>query len=192
MKKLLDHGWLLNGKTTAIISFVVIIVTAIIVFIVSKRPLYDELEITISIIAFALFLFLTYGLYNGAAIIDKPIFPKFKQLNGIDFTGGVIDFEISQGIGGLIGSIILWIFFSIVMVILITLFLTVIWSAILIFSFILYWLFFRAMRLVFLKSPECKGNLGMSFKYSFVYSLLYTGWILGIIMISKYFSTRGI
>jgi len=43
-----------NGRTIAIISIAVILVTSVIVFFSSKRTIYDELEITITIIAFTL------------------------------------------------------------------------------------------------------------------------------------------
>jgi hypothetical protein len=43
-----------NGRTITIISIAVILVTSVIVFFSSKRTIYDELEITITIIAFTL------------------------------------------------------------------------------------------------------------------------------------------
>jgi len=193
MAKLPGRKILWNGRTIAIISAAVIIVTAALVFLTNKRSIYDELEITVAIIAFALFIFLTYGLYNGATIVGKPIFPKLKQIDtsGMDFTGDLTGIELGEGIFGIIGTILLWIVLAIVIVLLLSFILTVLWSAILIFAFVLYFLFFRALRIVFLKSKICKGDLGMSLKYSFLYSILYTGWIFGITMLTKYFSTKG-
>jgi hypothetical protein len=196
MNKLPDRRLLLNGRTVSLISFIVIIVILILVFLSFKCSIYDELEITIGIIGLALFTFLTYGLYNSLSIINKPIFPKLKEIDfsKLDLIGDVPDLVIGfeEGILGIIGAIILWIVITIVAFALITFVFTVLWSAILILTFVLYWLFFRAMRLVFLKSSKCKGNLGLSIKYSFIYTFLYTGWIFGIIMISKYFAERGL
>jgi hypothetical protein len=194
MKKLLDRRLLLNGRTVALISFVVIIVILILVFLSFKRSIYDELEITIGIIGLALFIFLTYELYNGANIIGRPIFPKLKKVDfsNLDLITDLPDIGIDDGILGIIGAIIAWVAFTIIIFVLLTFVFTVLWSAILILAFALYFLFFRALRIVFLKSSLCKNNLIMSLKYSLLYSVLYTCWILGIIMISKYFSTRGI
>lgn len=191
--KSISHKLFWNGRITAIITLAVIIVTAVIVFLTNKRSVYDELEITLAIISIALFLFLTYGLYNGASIIGKPLFPKLKEVDfsKLDFISDVPDIDLGDGITGVIGAILLWIVVSIIVFVLLTFVFTLLWSALLILAFVLYWLFFRAMRQVFLNS-FCKGNLKMSIKYSFLYSVLYTGWIFGVVLISKYFSTRGL
>lgn len=101
------------------------------------------------------------------------------------------DLDAGGGILGFITTILLWIFIAISAVMLLIFVFTILWSALLILIFILYWLFFRALRLVFLKSQLCKGNMGLSLGYSFLYTLLYTGWIFIILMMSEYFLKQG-
>lgn len=192
-----ENEQLWNAKTIALLSAAVVIITASIVFFVSKRSIYDELEITVSIIALALFAFLAYGLYNGATIHGKPLFPELKFVDPSYVDAMPIDapdidsIDIGDGIGGVIISIILWIVLTIVLVILLTFVLTTMWSALLLLIFVLYWLFYRALRIVFLKARICKGDLGLSIRYSLMYTILYTGWIFGLIWMSKHYLNRG-
>ncbi|REC53270.1 hypothetical protein DRF62_14510 [Chryseobacterium piscium] len=60
------------------------------------------------------------------------------------------------------------------------------WAAILFFAAMLYWIFFRALRLVFKNSRKCKGDLLKSFAFGFFYSFLYISWIYGIIFLVNY------
>ncbi|GAA4371648.1 hypothetical protein GCM10023186_00290 [Hymenobacter koreensis] len=60
------------------------------------------------------------------------------------------------------------------------------WVVFLVFAAMLYWIFFRALRLVFRHSAECKGQLGKSIRYGLIYTLLYNGWLYSIILLGHY------
>jgi hypothetical protein len=189
-----ENEQLWNAKTIALVSAAVVIITACTVFLISKKSIYDELEITVSIIAFVLFAFLCYGLYNGATMVGKPLSPELKFIDPslVDATPiDVPDIDVGDGIGGVIISIILWIVLTIVLFILLTFVLTTLWSVLLLLVFALYWLFYRALRIVFLKARICKGDLGLSMQYSLMYTVLYTGWIFGLIWLSKHYLNKG-
>jgi hypothetical protein len=49
----------------------------------------------------------------------------------------------------------------------------------------LYWVFFRALKFVFSKSTETKGDIGISAFYSLIYTVLYLGWIFGIVYLTE-------
>ncbi|KAF0143971.1 MAG: hypothetical protein FD156_2245 [Nitrospirae bacterium] len=181
-------------KTIALVSSAVVIVISLTVFFVSKRSIYEELETMASIIALILFVFLSYGLYKGATIIGKPLFPelKFVDLSLADApTIDVPDIDIGDGIGGIIVSIILWIVLTVVIFLLLAFVFTTLWSVLLLLVFALYWIFYRALKIVFLKARLCKGNLGLSIKYSLMYTVLYTGWFFGLIWLSNYYLNKG-
>lgn len=181
-----------NGKTIALISLFVVTVIAVTVFFTNKKSIYDELELTLFFISASLFAFLSYGLYSGAKIAGRPLFP---QLNVVDISsldpGIDIGFpEVGDGIAGIILSIILWFVFTIALFFLLTFLVTAAWSAVLLLAFALYWLFYRALRIVFLKSFECKGDIGLSMQYALKYSFLYTGWMFLLIRATEYYLKR--
>ncbi|WP_046759009.1 hypothetical protein [Kordia jejudonensis] len=184
----------LKGKSVFIVSLIVIIVTAITVYFFGSnynRSITANFYISLGIIAVVLFLFLTYGLYKGIEIEDN--FPKLKGFElkkklSNNFTAtDILSLEMDEGIGGMIMSVILWIVVSIVFIFLLIVLETVLWfSAALILS-MLYWVFFRAVRLVFAKGAETERHLQRSIMYAFGYTLLYIGWMYGIVYLTTLF-----
>jgi len=176
-----------KSRLLAIAATVVIFAIATIVFIISKRSVYDELEITISLVALALFCFLSYALYNGATLVGKPSVPQIRLVDPSLVDAPPLDFF---DFGGSIGSIVASILLAIVLAVLLAFVLTALWSAMLLLIFALYWLFYRAMRIVLLKSSQCSGNLGPSLRYAFIYTFLYTGWLFAIVWLSKVLASK--
>ncbi|WP_300686787.1 hypothetical protein [Chryseobacterium sp.] len=159
----------------------------------SHRSLFQNSVLSTSVLAGVFFLFITLGLYYGlklkdnvGSILNKEKIKKFSDKN---LPNGGFDFDppdIGEGIGAVILSIILWIIFSVVLVFLLSFLGLFFWSAVLFLAAMLYWIFFRALRLVFKNSGKCKGNVLKSLGLGFFYSLLYVSWIYGIIFIFNY------
>ena len=132
---------------------------------------------------------MTYGLYTGIGLIDN--FPKFRNFQTGNLTGNAsqtIDMpsiDVGDGIGGLILSIVLWIAMSILFVVLLIVLEAVFWFSLFIILAMLYWIFFRALKFVFNKSKDTKGDIGISAVYSLTYTLLYVGWIFGIVYLTE-------
>ncbi|PKB42510.1 hypothetical protein AX016_0677 [Cellulophaga sp. RHA19] len=134
---------------------------------------------------------MTYGLYKGIGLKDN--FPKFREFKTGDFiaqSGTAPDLpsiEVGDGIGGLIMSILLWIGMTIIIFLLLILLEAFFWISIFIILAMLYWVFFRALKFVFSKSTETKGDIGISAIYSLTYTILYLGWIFGIVYLTEIF-----
>jgi hypothetical protein len=184
----------LKGKPVFIVSLLVIGITILTVYLTGEnynRTVTSNLYISLSIIGIALFLFMTYGLFKGIALTDN--FPKFRNFKSGEFitsSGQVPDLDfpsidIGDGIGGLIMSILLWIGMTILFVALLFLLDAVFWISIFIILTMLYWVFFRALRLVFSKSPRTKGAIGISAIYSLAYTVIYLGWIFGVVYLTE-------
>lgn len=182
----------LKGKSVFIVSLFVIGITILTVYLTGvnyNRSLTSNLYLSLGIIATALFLFMTYGLYTGIGLIDN--FPKFRNFQTGDLTSGVsLDIDIPSidvvdGIGGLILSVALWIVMSILFVVLLIVLEAVFWFSLFIIFAMLYWIFFRALKFVFNKSKDTKGDIGISVVYSLTYTLLYIGWIFGIVYLTE-------
>ncbi|UJH68622.1 hypothetical protein [Allomuricauda sp. SCSIO 65647] len=178
----------LKGKSVFIVSIVVVLLTIATVYFTGinyHRSIENNLYISLIIIGTALFLFMTYGLYKGVELIDN--FIKFKDFEpGSTFHHSNIGFDMpsidtGDGLSGLILSILAWIAISILFVILMIVLEAVFWVSLFVILAMLYWVFFRALRLVFSKSNKTKGDLGMSGVYAMGYSILYIGWMFGIV-----------
>lgn len=176
----------LKGKSIFIVSLLVIFTTTITVYVSGinyNRSFNTNLNISLSIIGVSLLIFMTFGLYKGVRLIDN--FPKLKKFNPGDISApdfGDFDFP-DLGIddfAGVLLSIFLWLMMSVFFVLLLFLFESVFLVFFLYLITLLYWLFFRALRLVFRKSKETKGNLSLSFFYSLGYTLMYLGWIFAL------------
>ncbi|WP_157798721.1 hypothetical protein [Chryseobacterium geocarposphaerae] len=159
----------------------------------SHRSLFQNSILSTSILAISFFLFISLGLYYGFKLKDNigNIFTKerIKKISDNTPEIGSFDFDgpaVGDGIGGIILSILLWILFSIVLIFLLYFLGVFFWTVILLFTAMLYWIFFRALRLIFKNSRHCKGNLLKSIGIGFFYSLLYISWIYGIIFLVNY------
>ena len=161
------------------ISFVIILSVSLTIILISKKSIYDEIEYIIVAVATILFIFLAIGLYSGAKMIGKPAAPKLNFLGkAFDFSSGIdgLDFDFD-------GGPLVWLFATIIIVVLFGLFSTIVWAVFLILVFIFSWIIYRTVRLVLIKGFLCKGDLRKSVLVAAQYTLLYTGWILGIVWI---------
>ncbi len=184
----------LKGKSVFIVSLLVIGITILTVYLTGEnynRTVTSNLYLSLSIIGTALFVFMTYGLYKGIRLKDNfPKFQNFKTGEIIPSSGEFPDWEMpsietDDGISGLIISVLLWIVMTILFFFLLILLEAVFWVSIFIILTMLYWVFFRALKFVFTKYRETKGNIGISALYSLSYTTLYLGWIFGIVYLTE-------
>ena len=182
----------LKGKSVFIVSLLVIGITILTVYLTGEnynRTVTSNLYLSLSIIGTALFLFMTYGLYKGIGLTDN--FPKFREFKSGDLfvhpstTPDVPSIDIGDGIGGIIMSILLWIGMTILLFVLLILLEAFFWISVFIILAMLYWVFFRALKFVFSKSTETKGDIGNSVIYSLAYTIMYLGWIFGIVYLTE-------
>lgn len=185
----------LETKYVFFSTLVIITVVLLSVWLSGKtdhRSLFQNSILSTSVLAGVFFLFISIGLYSGLKLKDNVgnILNKERIQRYADKTPKFDGFEfdppaIGDGIGGVILSVLLWIVISILLIFLSYFFGLFFWSAVLLGA-ILYWIFFRALRLVFKNSGKCKGDLLKSFGFGFFYSFLYISWMYGIIFLIKY------
>lgn len=191
---------IIDSKNIFIITLLVIVLTILSVWfygIGKHKTVIENSLLSTSILSIAFFLFITIGLYKGIKLKDtigkitdhlstkKTSFLKDIEASG--FNGSDFDIDTDDGIGGIILSIFLWIIATLVISYLFFILGTIIWFSIVLFIAMLYWIFFRALRLVFKKSAVCNGNFEKSVFYGFTYTLLYNFWIYGIILLTKFY-----
>jgi hypothetical protein len=147
----------------------------------THHTFFENSIISTSILAVAFFVFTSVGLYRGIKLKDNlgKITDSLKPRKGIDFSPdfsvgehGMIDLGVEGGCIGIIASILLWIALAILFAIALWVFSNLIVVVIAVFAAMLYWIFFRALRLVFKNSNKSKGDLWESMKYGFLYTFL--------------------
>ena len=178
----------MKGKSVFIVSILVILVVITTIYITGKayeRTVVVNSYISLSVIGFMLMLFITYGLYKGFKLIDD--FPKIKDISIKSLTNDTAsnisnssNIDLGEGITGLIYSILIWVVVTIVFTVL-SRESAADAAAPFWFVTLLYWVFFRALKMVFSKQYKTKGRFILSIGYASAYTLLYLGWIYGII-----------
>lgn len=156
------------------------------------RTIFENSILSTSILSVAFCAFLTVGLYQGiklkddlGRITDKIKMDSMPDLSsGIELPGEI--FDVGEGIAAVVLGVLVWILFSVLLLVFIWLFSTVLWTMVLAFAAMLYWIFFRALRLVFQNSGECMGDFAKSLMYGLAYTALYNFWIYGIILSTHY------
>jgi hypothetical protein len=179
-------------KTITLLAILVIGLTATSVFVIGKKPLFYETELTLAIVAGVLFLFLAVGLYRGVRVKrwdlpgvdakgvsmgdlmehvpDPATFPD--HIDAGDFGEGCLVSLVGLLLAILVGVLLLlllWVLLNL---------------GILLWVFLiaaLSYVFYLALRQIFAKSRACKGNLPTSLGYALLYTVLYTGWLFAVV-----------
>lgn len=179
---------ILKGKTIFIIALITIGLTFLTVYLTGinfNRSLTSNLYISLGIIAFALFAFLTFSLYRGTKLIDN--YPKFENYEpGTIFHGtSMPEFGVDggDGIAGILISILLWVAMAIMVIVLLLVFEAIFWLSLFIIFASLYWIFVRALKVVLFKSRRTRGDFPASVFNALKYTTLYTSWLFGIALI---------
>jgi len=182
---------LINSKNVFTISLLVLVLTIIGVYfwgLGQHHTFFENSIITTTILSISFFLFVTISLYQGVKLKDNigAITNKIQLQNigetpdllpsssGLDLDGG------DEGCAGIVVAIVLWVLAAIALAIIVWVFGNILVIGISAFVAMLYWIFFRALRLVFKHSNHCKNNLFGSIKIGLFYTLLYNFWIYGI------------
>ena len=186
---------LITTRTLFTVSIFVIILTVLAIWLFGlgqHRTIFINSILSTTILSTAFFLFLSVGLYKGIKLKDDigKITDKIKVddipilSNGLDFPSEIPGIE--EGILGAIFGIILWIIISVFILFFLWVFGAIVSAMVLVFIAMLYWIFFRALRLVFKNSNKCKGDLKTSILYGIGYTTLYNFWIYSMILATHY------
>lgn len=186
---------LLFGKSLFIAFVATVVTTCLIVYLTgltTHRSIIENSFYSLSILSLCFSIFLTTGLYNGLNIVDN-LSHKLEVSWRKNKKGGESSFldlptvetpDVGDGIEGVIIGILLWILVTILLTALLFFLSTFLWASFIVFTIAIYWIFIRALKLVFSKSAICKDDLFKSMRYGLSYTLLFTGWLYGLIYVT--------
>jgi hypothetical protein len=187
---------LIESKNVFRISLIVAALTILAVYFFGlgrHNTFFENSVISTTILSIAFFLFITIGLYRGVKlkdnlgrIVDQYQVTATPDLLSYTPTPTDVDIDADDGCVTVIAAILLWIVMAVGFAIALWIFSNVLLLVVLAFAAMLYWIFFRALRLVFKNSNRSKGNWIESLKWGFTYTILYNFWIYGIFIMTKY------
>jgi hypothetical protein len=149
----------------------------------THRSLFENSIISTWILTTALYAFLFVGLYKGFKLKDN--LGKVTRRFTYDKIPAPAEFLIEIA-DSYFGAIIALILMSGTILVLLANMLVALWTGILVFSAILYWVYYRAIRFAFKQSKVCNGHIGKSLLYGFLFTVFYSVWFYGIIIGAHY------
>lgn len=164
----------------------IIAITILIVWLSGRnahRTIYKNALVSVSLLFVSCFIFLTWGLYYGYRLKDN--IGDLSRRSGPDkniFSGDTVPSLPDIDSGHVLVDIFLWILALIVILVFLYFFSVFLWAIILGIAGMLYWIYYRAVKLVFRKGRQCRQNLAASMTYAFYYTILYSCWIYAIIL----------
>jgi Ca2+/Na+ antiporter len=192
-----------SSRWVALQAVFVAIVAGVLIFSFGERSLLVRTEMTLAVIAAALFCFLSYGLYCGIRIrkehaAGQPAAPGWwwpsrrrRKSGRSDGNGGAelfdfvhvpdIELDFDEGILGWIAATLLSIVVMILLAVLAAVLIHVVWAVAAVLGLALFWIFNRALRRVFARSRQCRGRLVPSLGWAFIYTVAYTGWLFALV-----------
>ncbi len=168
--------------------------TLFLVFWLGNSSAWVEWNLALAAVALGLFLLLAGGLYQGVRLARprpadadvRPMMPRRLPLVDAAPALGSIGVELPEmsdagdNLAGCLVTFMLWLAATILITILTWLaieFLVIVLPALLLG---VYWIYYRALRLVFSKSRLCRGRLRLSLGYALLYTFVYTGWLFAV------------
>ena len=187
---------LLSAGNVALITVFVLVLTVVAVWLFGlgqHRTLFANSLISTTILFASFLVFITVGLHHGVKLRDDVgRLTDRINLRRLSNEAGTFNFPAPEapsadGVAESLVAAIVWVLMTVVAVVAIWAMGTLLWAGILTFAAMLYWVFFRALRLVFKNSNRCRGNWASSLQSGFGYAGLYTVWVYAVIFIARYF-----
>jgi hypothetical protein len=195
----LNRPNLVNAKTIFVSTLIVIPTLTLIIYlsgVKEHRSLYLNSILSTSILSVMFLIFITVGLYRGWKLKDNigNLFDKIDRLekpgSGTADAGGLdLDFFNADGLEGCITSIFAWAIIGVLGTFILWALGTVFWAVTLAIAALLYWIIFRAYRLIFRNSLRCRRDFWKSLRIAIVFTFLYNCWIY-IIIFTTHFLDR--
>lgn len=190
--------YFISSKVVFIAFLLTITSICLVVFMAglnSHRSLFVNTLISLTLLSICFFLFVSIGLYKGFRLqesfgsVDKHIRMRGSVDSSIgDVSEGTNSFDLPEvdGLEGVLFAIFYWILITGLLVLLTFFFETILVGSFWILIGALYWVFYRAVRLVLKNRKVCKGDLGKSLLMALLYTALYVGWLYMIVGLLHY------
>lgn len=186
---------LLSAGNVALITAFVLVLTVVAVWLFGlgqHRTLFANSLISTTILFASFLVFITVGLYHGVKLRDD-VGRLINRLTGLRWPSGFdnLDFATYEvphvdGLLGFLSALAVGLLAAAAALVVVWLIGTVLWAGAIIFAAMLYWVFFRALRLIFKNSNRCRGQWADSLRQGIWYAGWYTVWVYAVIYAAHY------
>jgi len=190
-----------NPRSVFACAVVVVIVSGVLAFVLGPRGMIERLEIALGVFAACEFLFLFLGLYFGIrfertgpdAVSPMKVMDQLRDgisdvsSNSFGNKGSSPDIDFGDDPASAAIGCFLWIFVTLGLAVLIVLFAHVFVVVLAGLVLAVYWVCHEALIHVFRLASRCEGNWLQSLKYASWYTVLYTAWAFGVLLVVKHF-----
>lgn len=182
--------------------FLIIIISTLFWGLGKEKTLIQISLYSVTFIDLCMLIYLFIGLYSGEDFDESDehspgntnmvpwkisnVLKKYNSSTPIPLDGFFNSANFSDGIEGCLVQILLWIVISIVIFVAIYFLGDILIAAYIIFSNALYWIFWRASRIVFAYGSITRGSILKSLGIATACTALYSSWIFGIIGLIYY------
>ncbi len=202
---------LINSGTVFTATLLVVGMLSLMVYLTGlkeHRSLYLNSLVSTTIISIVFLVFITTGLYRGwklkdtiGKLTDGFHWPKWKSPfkksdnkkndenngSGWSWLEGLLELP-GESVEGVVAVLLLWIIVGIAAAFLLWWLGPLIWGGLVGLAAVLYWVVFRAYRLIFFYSATCKGLFWKSVGIALMFTFLYNCWIYALIFLAHYLS----
>ncbi len=180
-----------STKTIVLVSLPMAALTAVLVFWLSKSSAWIEWQLTLLALSVCLFTFLTVGLYRGVRL-ERPEPAKINPsgVGPVEILPGIpgstiepihVDLpglpDSGDDLAGCLVSLATWLIATILVAFIVWLAAQILIIGLPALLLGTYWVYYRALRIVFTKSRACKGKIRASLGNALLYTTLYMGWL---------------
>jgi hypothetical protein len=176
------NKFIFSGRNVARVSLLAVVLTILLVWVLgfrSHRSLFNNALLSATIISAALFLFLFIGLYKGFSLHNDLSWHSRRNSTSSGGSGWTPDLSWNLDAEGCLIAIGLWLVITL-LAYLFNFFLPASLEGLGLIG-LFYWLFYRALNVVFTRSAQCQGNWRNSLGYALLFTTLYCGWVYGVI-----------
>lgn len=189
---------------TFYLFLILTVITSLFIFLFMKKSILMELEIITGLVSLLIFVFLSVILYHGVGFNKNEKITvtwyssnmdEFNSFTSID-TGGIFaEAGAESGLAGFLAGILLDItisfFIAIALAFLLWLGINTVIATFAIIMIPLFFLYEKSLRFIVVKGRNCRENFAKTFLFSFVMTMLYTGWFYAILIAAELISKTG-
>jgi hypothetical protein len=184
-------------RTITTVSILIVAIISVLILVIGKRDLLVKAEWITVTVASCLFVFLFIGLYHGVRIRkNEPPPTDFNPIRHGDYTPDMLNMgDLGSGIDGLdtlagaVLGLVLIVILGVILIFLLPLLLNGVLLVLFLLVLALFWIFRLALRQVFARSRQCQGKLIPSLSYAALFTLLYSGWLLIVLLATRFMNS---
>lgn len=182
-----------SARTITFTSLAVLLTSVLLIFLVGDQSPLVKAELLTASMALLMFTFLSCALFKGVRVHKREQFPELTALEEAfkqnENALGDVPFKAvgaADDLAGLVVGLMMFVVLLVVGLLLLPLIMNVLWVGVFMVIAAAFWIVHRGLRYVLVYSRSTRGDLGKSVWYALRYTMVYSGWLFGLLAIARY------